>query len=56
MGLCRSSYPILRLGPYVGRWRQAASATPAWEPMDWIIAVPLLVIAFACAYVPVLMD
>jgi len=24
--------------------------------MDWIIAVPLLVIAFACAYVPVLMD
>jgi len=24
--------------------------------MDWIIALPLLAVAFACAYVPVLMD
>jgi hypothetical protein len=30
--------------------------TAAWDAMDWIITLSLLAIAFACAYVPVLMD
>jgi hypothetical protein len=30
--------------------------TTAWEPMNWIVVVPLLAVAFACAAIPVLMD